>query len=365
MRNVFITICTIVVLCLNLTSSSILVLAQGLSSPVVETGEATDVTSSSATLNGTSSSQRVPNAWFEYGTVSGSYDNSVSAEVTFGASKNVWKASITGLSPATIYYYRIAANDSYPGYTTDTAYGDEKSLTTLEATATPTPSITPTVIPTPECEELCTEDATDITSSSAMLNGRIYKYAVIGREWFEYGTTIGSLSRTVEVQRWNEQEPYYKVSANVSELSPETTYYYRLVGQDKMNTYYGSEKSLMTLSATTTPYETPVISPTPVCDVESIEISPNRLTLRRGKSSEVTVILKGKEGCSTEGEIVTAIINKVSSNRISVAPANQAMDENGQAKFTITAKNKAGNAKVTFMIEDFPNINKTMLVKVR
>src|SRR3990167_9440896 len=103
MAYLFLTIYTIVGLCLNLAFSSILVLAQGLSSPVVETDEATDVTSSSATLNGTSSSQRVPNAWFEYGAVSGSYDNSVSAVVTFGVSKNVWKASINGLSPATVY----------------------------------------------------------------------------------------------------------------------------------------------------------------------------------------------------------------------------------------------------------------------
>ena len=200
MTYLFLTIHTIVILCLNWTFSPIRVLAQGLSPPVVETGEATDVTSSSATLNGTSSSQRVPNAWFAYGTASGSYDNSVSATVTFGVSKNVWKSSINGLSPATIYYYRIAANDSYPGYTTDTAYGSEKSFTTLAVTPTvrATVTMTPTVVLTPRTTPLLTPttmtpmataapsptstpcvvgietgDATDITSNSATLNATV------------------------------------------------------------------------------------------------------------------------------------------------------------------------------------------------
>src|SRR3990167_4618641 len=64
-------ITTFFILCSNLIFLPIL-LAQGLSPPTVSTGEATDVTSSSATLNGTVSG-RAPEEWFEYGTASSSY----------------------------------------------------------------------------------------------------------------------------------------------------------------------------------------------------------------------------------------------------------------------------------------------------
>ena len=77
---------------------------------------------------------------------------------------------------------------------------------------------------------------------------------------------------------------------------------------------------------------------------------------------EVTVILRGKKDCSTEGEIVTATINKVSNIRITVTPANQAVDENGETKFVITARNKVGNARVTFKAD---NLKMFLTVKVR
>jgi len=54
------------------------VLVQDLSPPTVETGEVTDVTQSSATLNG-SVSGRAPSVWFEYGTTSSLYDRTALA----------------------------------------------------------------------------------------------------------------------------------------------------------------------------------------------------------------------------------------------------------------------------------------------
>lgn len=228
--------------------------------------------------------------------------------------------------------------------------------------ATPTLTITPAVTATPTpSSDVVTDDATDITSNSTTLNGRIYKYAVIWREWFEYGTGSGSLNHSAEAQRWEELEPYYKVSTSMSELSPETTYYYRLVGQDKMNTYYGSEKSFTTLSATATPAATPVTTTTPICNVESIGVSQKRLTLQRGQAGEVTVTLEG-DNCFPTGNIVTANISKVGSKRISVSPKSAITDEAGKATFTITAKDKIGKAKVTF---NTWNLKKAIIVRVK
>jgi len=365
-------ITTFFILCSNLIFLPVL-LAQGLSPPTVSTGEATDVTSSSATLNGTSSSQRVPNAWFEYGAVSGSYDNSVSAVVTFGVSKNVWKASINGLSPATVYYYRIAANDSYPGYTTDTAYGSEKSFTTLVVTPTvrATVTMTPTVVLTPRTTPLLTPtmtpmvtatpsptstpcvvgidtgDATDITSNSATLNAIVCRGTTANYMYFEYGTTSGLYTSSVGAEEDGLSD---NVSAKISELSPKTTYYYRIAIQQKpvppsSGEVYGAEKSFTTL---------------PECGAKEIAISPNRLRLKIGKSSEVTVALGGND-CVPAGNTVTATIGKIGSKRIWVTPANQAADENGQAVFTITAM-KIGNIRVTFKVD---SLRKSLTVKVK
>lgn len=445
-------ITTFFILCSNLIFLPIL-LAQGLSPPTVSTGEATDVTSSSATLNGTSSSQRVPNAWFEYGAVSGSYDNSVSAVVTFGVSKNVWKASINGLSPATIYYYRIAANDSYPGYTTDTAYGSEKSFTTLAATptatATPTPQA-PTVVTTDlggitfleyyeadgkyiatltgkvipnglsttawfeygtssgsysntsatkdvgdgfSYEEvsikiegnlqnesgnnyyrliaqnsagisygseasfftysatelpltLTTEDAAEVTSNSAVLNGAVnFKtdYALNSTQ-FKYGTLSSSYTMIADAEVYGSVTGWLS-TAHITGLSPSTTYYYRLKALEKFITWYGDEKSFTTL---------------PQCEAKEMTIFPRKPRLKIGKSGEITVTLGGDD-CVPAGNTVTATTSKIGSKRIWVTPASQATNENGEAVFTITAM-KIGNIRVTFKVD---SLRKSLTVKVK
>ena len=317
---------------------------------------------------------------------SGSYDNSVSATVTFGVSKNVWKSSINGLSPATIYYYRIAANDSYPGYTTDTAYGSEKSFTTLAVTPTvrATVTMTPTVVLTPRttplltptmtpmataapsptptvtpCGDISTDEATDVTSNSATLNATVCIGITAGQIYFEYGKTSGTYTNSIDTRR---DDLLNNVYARISGLSTVTTYYYRIVVVQKGTPFnptgytYGEEKFFVTLSETSSP----TVTPTPLCEVESVSVLPKRLILKRGKSHEVTVNLKGKNDCSTEGKIITATIGKIGSKRISVTPANQAADENGQAVFTITAV-KIGTAKVIFKVD---STKKSVIVRV-
>ena len=101
-----------------------------------------------------------------------------------------------------------------------------------------------------------------------------------------------------------------------------------------------------TITVTPSPVLTPTA--TPVCVATSIVVSPNKLTLSKKASSEVTVKITGKDGCPVEGETVTATIGASGKKRISVSPASQSTNENGQATFTITAKKKTGKARVTF-----------------
>ena len=312
-------------------------------------------------------------------------------------------------------------------------------------TPTATPQIAPTVTTTlTPSSDVITDNATDITSGSATLNGRIYKYAIIGRKWYEYGTASGSLNYTAEVQSLDELDLYYKVSTNISELSPATTYYYRLAGQDKMKTNYGSEKSFTTLEATATPQATPSpqapivttgeattndelysltlngtvdanglltttwfeygansgsytnTSSTQTVDgtndtavgikisasegtpyyyrivaqnsagtsygnemyiivpvdtwwweaTKSMEVSPATLILKKRQSKDVIVTLTWGYGSLVGGETVETEI-ATGKRRISILPKSVVTDENGEAKFTITAR-RSGKAKITF-----------------
>ena len=83
------------------------------------------------------------------------------------------------------------------------------------------------------------------------------------------------------------------------------------------------------------------------CEAKMIMVSPGSLTLKRMTSGDVTVTVTGVGSCAVEGETVTAKVT-TGSNRISVSPPSSVTDENGEATFTITAKNKTGKAQVSF-----------------
>jgi len=101
-------------------------------------------------------------------------------------------------------------------------------------------------------------------------------------------------------------------------------------------------------TATITPPAIP--TPTPACEASSIAVSPTVLTLSRKMSSKVTVAVTGSGNCPVEGETITATIGASGKKRISMSPASQTTDENGQTTFTITAKKKTGKAKVAFQV---------------
>ena len=119
-----------------------------LAPPDVVTGNATSITMISATLNGTVNAKGTSTtAWFEYGTVSGAYNNTTTQRSVSGSSDTAVGIYVSGLSFGTTYYYRLVAENA-----AGTAYGSEKSFATTSATSpTPTPTQTPapTQVPSP------------------------------------------------------------------------------------------------------------------------------------------------------------------------------------------------------------------------
>jgi hypothetical protein len=97
-------------------------------SPTVLTGTATNIKSTSATLNGSANANGAStDVWFEYDTTSVSYSNTTSTQFLSGLNgTDTVSIGIGGLLPETTYYYRLAAQNSV-----GTAYGNEMSFATL------------------------------------------------------------------------------------------------------------------------------------------------------------------------------------------------------------------------------------------
>ena len=57
--------------------------------------------------------------------------------------------------------------------------------------------------------------------------------------------------------------------------------------------------------------------------------------------------------CPAEGMTVTAVVDSKGKKIVSVSPTSAVTDENGEATFTIKAKNKKGKATVYFSIEEW------------
>jgi hypothetical protein len=103
--------------------------------PLVVTGDATNITTNAARLNGTLSSlgsSAHANVSFQWGAAHGAYNNETTAQTM--TSERSFTADITGLTQGSTYYFRAkAAGDG-------TGYGVEQNFTALTPTPPPTPT---------------------------------------------------------------------------------------------------------------------------------------------------------------------------------------------------------------------------------
>lgn len=201
--------------------------------PSVTTRSATDITETSAVLqgyvnpNGTSDTTR----WFEWGT-SQSLGNTTS-RLTQGSSAGNFSASISGLAPNTTYYFRAVAQN-----VAGTVYGSTMSFTTT-GTVNQAPYVS-------------TKAATNVSENYATLNGYVVPnvsssgYAANTTRWFEWGTTYSLGNTTGHVTHGTSAGDF---SETISGLAPNTTYYFRAVAQNSYGIGYGSILSFTTSGA--------------------------------------------------------------------------------------------------------------------
>jgi phosphodiesterase/alkaline phosphatase D-like protein len=138
---------------------------------------------------------------------------------------NVTSRSVTGLNASTTYYYRVRA---YNGAGTS----DNSNVISVTALS---PIGPPVVI---------TNLATLIASFSATLNGSIDPHHLTTTVYFQYGTTTGyGLTTAIQSKTGN---TYQNVAANISGLTANTTYHFRIVATNSAGTRYGSDRTFTT-----------------------------------------------------------------------------------------------------------------------
>ena len=205
--------------------------------PAVSTTAATDVTSTTATLNGDITSDggaEITARGFVYATsnadlIIGATDVT---NVTVSGTTGVFTENITGLTAGTTYFYAAYAINSV-----GTTYGNEQNFTTL---AKPTVS---------------TAAASAITSTTATLNGNITSDggAEITERGFVYATSNTDLIiGTTGVTNVTVSGTTGTFNSAITGLTAGTTYYYRAYATNSVNTTYGDEQSFTTLAVAPT-----------------------------------------------------------------------------------------------------------------
>ena len=208
------------------------------------------------------------------------------------------------------------------------------------------------------------EENSDNTLKDTLLNHVVIETSSINRAWMklvETGADTGTFKGYILVSSDATLDTDRIQASNGDTLTAGCT--------DEINTS-GAPRQVTAVSRVVssepTPTATPTITitPTPIpCEPEAISVSPPKsLTLKRNASGNVTVTVTGEEDCASEGATVTATTNNAGAKRISISPASDSTDENGQATFTITAKNKTGSARVAFKVGD---AKMSMTVKIR
>ncbi len=153
------------------------------------------------------------------------------SHTTNGGGTGSFTSSITGLSPATIYYVR-----AYAANLVGTAYGAQVSFMTL-ATAT-VPTVT-------------TASVSSITATTAASGGNVTASGATsvtarGVCWSATANPTISDSHTTDGGSTG------SFTSSITSLSPGTTYYVRAYATNSVGTAYGSQVSFMTLAAVPT-----------------------------------------------------------------------------------------------------------------
>jgi len=191
--------------------------------PGVNTAPASGVAAGSAKLNGSV----YPNGqstgwWFEYGTSTSYGSRTPTRNAGNGTRTLSVSDSVSRLSAGTTYHFRLVASNA-----SGVSYGGDQSFTT------------------PGKPGVNTYAAQNVAASSAVLSGTVDPRGRNTNWYFEYGTTTSYGLRT-SAQSIGASFGAHPISVTVSNLSPSTTYHFRLVASNNVGTTVDGDMSFST-----------------------------------------------------------------------------------------------------------------------
>ena len=212
--------------------------------PTCVTLAATLITSNSAILNGTvNANNALTTVTFNYG-LTAAYGTTVPAvpATISGSTVTPVMANITGLLPNTLYHYQVCGVNS-----AGNSCGTDMTFTT---SAIP-PSVT-------------TSAATGVTNVLATLNGIVNANNSSTTVSFEYGLTTAYGTTVPGVPATVNGSLNTNVSANISGLTVNTTYHFRVKGVNTAGTSNGNDLTFFTVCNASGPAG-PITGPGQVC----------------------------------------------------------------------------------------------------
>ncbi|MDI7269144.1 MAG: hypothetical protein QME96_14235, partial [Myxococcota bacterium] len=233
--------------------------------PTATTEAATAVSSTGATLQASANPNRdAATGWFRYGaTDPGSCDDTFGtrapagggAALGAGNSPVVYSQALSDLLPITTYYYCAVASNSL-----GTGLGSVMSFTTPAA---------------PEAPVVTTEPATDVTSTTATLNGSATPNRADATGWFRYSATdpgacddaFGTRAPATSGTSLGADGSAVAFGEALTGLAPATTYYYCAIASNAVGTSFGE---LLTLTTEAAPPTVTTTAPTDVTDDSAV-----------------------------------------------------------------------------------------------
>ncbi|MDA8240480.1 MAG: PKD domain-containing protein [Nitrospiraceae bacterium] len=257
----------------------------------------------SATLNATvNPNGAATSVYFQWGTDT-SYGNTTTTQnIPAGVNDVAVTANIAGLTLNTTYHYRVVATNS-----AGTTYGGDVPFTT--------PSNAPPYA--------MTNSATNKNGNSATLNGTVNPNGLETSVYFEWGLTT-SYGNTTPAQLLPAGIDDIPVAANITGLSINMTYHFRVVATNTDGTTYGSD-----MTFTTPPITITITSPTDGSTIYRPDIMVKGNLITPGNETGVTV---------------NGIVGMVYGSDFAV---NHVPLSDGANTISVTATDTAGNTATT------------------
>ena len=204
------------------------------SSPTITTSAASGISTSGGTLNGSwNANGYAVSTWFEYDTDGSAPFTSSTTVIPQGLGSGAMAATINGLSSNTQYYFRACGSNSQ-----GQNCGSVLNFTTNQSSSSGGGGGNNNL------PDISSNSATSINLTSATLNGSWNANGFSTSTWFQYG--ISSSNLDLSTSPVTQGTGSGSMSANLTGLTTNTTYYFRAVGQNSDGTDTGSTLNFLT-----------------------------------------------------------------------------------------------------------------------